>query len=220
MGTSTIGLKIMMAVSGLFFVFYVLVHMYGNLKILAGHQGFDDYAHHLRVLGEPILPYTGMLWIFRILLIVAVIAHAYSAFKLWGRAGSARSQKYAAKSTVKASFSSKTMRWGGVALLLFVIFHILHFTLRAVPMPAYTGSPAAMVVAGFQNPLILIIYTLAMIALAMHLHHGVWSACQTLGLTNTAKSRGLAKAAGMIVAVVVAVGFLIPPFAIALRFIQ
>lgn len=210
----------MMAVSGLFFVFYVLLHMYGNLQILAGHQAFDTYAHHLRVLGEPMLPYEGALWVFRILLIVALIAHAYSAIKLWGRANHARQNRYLVKNAMGASLSSRTMRWGGIALLLFVIFHLLHFTIRSLPITEYSGSPAAMVVHAFQNPLMTLIYVLAMIALGMHLHHGVWSACQTLGFTNSAKSRGLAKFAGIVVAAVVVIGFLIPPLAIQFGIIQ
>lgn len=80
---SSIGLKLMMAVSGLYFVFFVLFHMYGNLKILASHEAFDTYAHHLRTMFEPILPYEGFLWIFRLTLIIALAAHVYSALTLW-----------------------------------------------------------------------------------------------------------------------------------------
>ena len=68
-----------MAVTGAFFVLYVLLHMYGNLKVLAGQEAFDTYAHHLRTFGEPMLPYGGLLWIFRILLLGSLIGHAYAA---------------------------------------------------------------------------------------------------------------------------------------------
>ncbi|MDO5628280.1 MAG: succinate dehydrogenase cytochrome b subunit [Mobilicoccus sp.] len=220
---STIGLKIMMAVSGLFFVFYVLAHMYGNLKILAGHQAFDDYAHHLRELGEPMLPYSGFLWVFRLVLIVALVAHVYAAMTLSARAGKARGQRYEVKSSMGTSLSSRTMRWGGIALLLFIIFHLLHFTIRTFEIgtpQAGAFSPAAMVVASFQVPWLTLIYVLALVALGFHLHHGVWSACQTLGFTNTASSRALAKSAGLVLAVVVVVGFLIPPLAIQFGLIQ
>ncbi|GAB48692.1 succinate dehydrogenase cytochrome b subunit [Mobilicoccus pelagius NBRC 104925] len=210
-----------MAVSGLYFVLFVLMHMYGNLKILAGHEQFDTYAHHLRVLGEPMLPYSGFLWIFRITLIIAVVAHVYSAFKLWGRANSARSNRYLVKDAMHTPVSSRTMRWGGIALLLFIVFHLLQFTLRSFYVgTAPVSSPAAMVIAAFQTPWLTLIYVLAMIALGLHLHHGVWSACQTLGFTNTAKARGTAKAASTIVAALVVIGFLIPPFAIQLGMIK
>jgi succinate dehydrogenase / fumarate reductase cytochrome b subunit len=81
-----VALKALMAVSGLVMVAYLLAHMYGNLKVFAGQQSFDTYAHHLRTIGEPILPHTGLLWIIRVVLLAAVIGHAYAAVKLWARA--------------------------------------------------------------------------------------------------------------------------------------
>jgi succinate dehydrogenase / fumarate reductase cytochrome b subunit len=95
---------------------------------LPGRRPSTTYAHHLRTFGEPMLPYGGLLWIFRIVLI-SLIGHAYAAFTLWSRAGSARKTKYAVKKTVGSSLSSRTMRWGGVALLLFVVWHLIHFTI-------------------------------------------------------------------------------------------
>lgn len=210
-----------MAVSGLFFALFVLAHMYGNLKILAGHEQFDSYAHHLRTMGEPILPYSGMLWIFRILLLAALAAHLYSAFTLWGRANHARQQKYLVKDAMHTAVSSRTMRWGGVALLLFIVFHLFQFTFRSFYVgTAPVSSPAAMVVAAFSTWWLTLIYVLAMIALGLHLHHGVWSACQTLGFTNSAKARGMAKLAGAVVAGLVVLGFLIPPLAIQFGLIK
>lgn len=211
---STVGLKLMMAVSGLYFVFFVLFHMYGNLKILAGHQQFDDYAHHLRTMFEPILPYEGFLWIFRLTLLVAIVAHAYSAFTLWSRANAARSTRYAVKKASAASLSSKWMRWGGVALLLFIVFHLAQFTLMWINVGGTFASPAERVVGAFQVWWLTLIYVVALLALAMHLHHGVWSASQTLGWTNTAKSRRTAKTAGALLSAITVIGFLIPPLAI------
>lgn len=211
---SSIGLKFMMAVSGLYFVFFVLFHMYGNLKILAGHEEFDEYAHHLRTMFMPILPYEGFLWIFRLTLIVAIVAHIYSAVTLWGRADKARGSKYVVKKAAAASLSSKWMRWGGVALLAFIVFHLGQFTLLWINVGGTFGTPAERVVAAFEHWWLTLIYVIALIALAMHLHHGVWSACQTLGWTNTAKSRATAKTAGVAIAAIVVIGFLIPPLAI------
>ncbi|GAB95301.1 succinate dehydrogenase / fumarate reductase cytochrome b subunit [Kineosphaera limosa] len=217
---STIGLKIMMAVSGLFFVFFVLMHMYGNLKILVSHHAFDDYAHHLRVLGEPILPYEGGLWIFRILLLVALAAHAYSAFTLWSRANTARGTRYAVKKAAAASLSSKWMRWGGVALLTFIVFHLAQFTLMWINVGGTFDSPAERVVAAFQVPWLTLIYFIALAALAMHLNHGTFSALQTLGLTNTTKAYVTARLIGTAIAVIVVVGFAIPPLAILFGIIK
>ncbi len=217
---SSIGMKLMMAVSGLYFVFFVLFHMYGNLKILAGHQAFDDYAHHLRVMFEPILPYSGFLWIFRLTLIIAIVAHVYSALVLWGRANSARANRYSVKKSAAATLSSKAMRWGGITILLFVIFHLAQFTLMWVNINGTFDSPAARVVAAFQVWWLLLIYVIALIALGLHLHHGTWSAIQTLGMTNTPKSRARAKSLGLFIATVTVVGFLIPPFAIMFGLIK
>ncbi|WP_370894309.1 succinate dehydrogenase cytochrome b subunit [Janibacter sp. GXQ6167] len=220
MTSSSIGLKILMAVTGILFVLFVLAHMYGNLKVLAGEEAFNTYAHHLRTFGEPMLPYEGLLWGLRIVLILALIGHAYSAFTLWSRAQGARSQKYAVKKAIGSTLASRTMRWGGVALLLFLIFHLIHFTIvkpsvnSNYPADQIAGNPFLMVVGSFELWWMVLLYALAMVALGMHLYHGVWSASQTLGWTSSAKSRGVAKTTAHVVAAVVVVGFLIPPFAI------
>ncbi|MBD2758954.1 succinate dehydrogenase cytochrome b subunit [Yimella sp. cx-573] len=214
---STIFLKTVMAVSGLIFVGYVLLHMYGNLKIFSGEEAFNTYAHHLRTFGEPMLPYEGLLWIIRVVLLIALIAHAYSASQLWKRANQARPQKYAVKKVVAASFSSKWMRWGGVALLFFVIWHLLHFTIAKINTGSggqgadITQNPYQLVVHSFGAWWMVLIYLLAMFALAMHLHHGVWSAAQTLGFTGTPQARKIAKGAATAIALVVAIGFALPP---------
>ncbi len=215
---TTIALKLLMAATGLFFVFYVLLHMYGNLKVLAGPEAFNTYAHHLRTFGEPMLPYMGLLWIFRVLLIASLVGHAYAAFTLWSRAGSARQTKYAA---IRSVASAKWMRWGGVALLLFIAWHLIHFTiLKPVVNPdgpdaaAIAASPYAMVVASFQLWWMVLIYLLALLALGLHLAHGVYSAQQTLGLTQTPRAHVRAKGIGHVVAALVAVGFAIPPLSI------
>ncbi|MFS3128277.1 succinate dehydrogenase cytochrome b subunit [Nocardioides sp. Bht2] len=219
---STIALKLLMAVTGLIFIGYVLAHMYGNLKVFAGQDSFDTYAHHLRTFGEPMLPYEGLLWIMRVVLLLSVFGHAYAAFTLWARASKARSQKYVVKKAVAATLSSKMMRWGGVALLLFVVFHILHLTTRTITPGGDQESPYERMVVSFQPErwYIAVIYLLAMAALAMHLRHGVWSACQTLGFTNSARARLRANAAAIFLAVVVAGGFAIVPLSILFGIVE
>lgn len=210
---STIALKLLMAATGLIFVGYVLLHMYGNLKAFGGQGAFDEYAHHLRTMLMPILPYGGLVWILRVVLILALVGHAYSAFALWQRAGAARGQKYQVKKAVKATLASRTMRWGGVALLTFVVFHILHFTTRTITPGGDFDSPYERVVNSFQLWWVTAIYLVAMVALGMHLRHGVFSAMQTLGLTGTATRRRWANIAGVALAVVVAGGFALVPIA-------
>jgi succinate dehydrogenase / fumarate reductase cytochrome b subunit len=211
---STIALKLLMAVSGLVFIAYVLLHMYGNLKAFAGHDAYNEYAHHLRTIGEPMLPESGLLWVLRLVLVLALVAHVYAAVALWRRAGQARTQRYQVKRNRGSSFSSRWMRWGGVTLLLFVIWHLLNFTVGKVNVTGgATNDPYTLLVDSFGVWWLTLIYLVAMAALGMHLHHGVWSAAQTLGLTNNAKARRNAKVLGAIVAVVIAGGFsLVPVF--------
>ena len=216
---STVALKITMAVSGLIFIGYLVLHMYGNLKVFAGHDAFNEYAHHLRVFGEPMLPENGLLWIMRVLLIVALVAHLYSFVKLTARAQNARTTKYEVKKNKGSSLSSRTMRWGGVAILFFLVWHLLNFTIGKVnPNPDGTGTadPYNLLVDTFELWWMTVIYLLAMVALGMHLHHGTWSAMQTLGFTNSARSRARAKAAGWVVAVVIAGGFALVPISVLL----
>lgn len=204
-----------MAVSGLVFIGYLILHMYGNLKVFAGHEAFNEYAHHLRTFGEPMLPYSGLLWIVRVVLIVALVAHLYSALALATRASKARSTRYAVKKNLASSLSSRTMRWGGVALLIFIIWHLIHFTIGKVnPDGGATNDPYRLVVDSFSLWWMTLIYLAALVALAMHLHHGTWSAMQTLGLTNTARSRARAKQLGWVLAVVIAGGFALVPLSI------
>jgi succinate dehydrogenase / fumarate reductase cytochrome b subunit len=212
---STIALKLLMAVSGLVFIAYVLLHMYGNLKAFAGHDAYNEYAHHLRTIGEPMLPESGLLWVLRVVLVLALVAHVYAAVALWRRAGRARTQRYQVKRNRGSSFSSRWMRWGGVTILLFVIWHLLNFTVGKVNVTGgATNDPFNLLVDSFGVWWLTLIYLVAMLALGLHLHHGTWSAAQTLGLTCTAASRRRAKAAGWVLAVVIAGGFSLVPLAV------
>ena len=132
-----------MAVTGLILIGFLLAHMYGNLKVFEGRVAFDEYAHHLRTLGQPILPYSGALWIIRAVLIISVVAHMYSAFRLWSRARHARGgvRRYysnKARTGVQRSYASFTLRWGGIVIVLFVIYHLLHLTWNII----HPGGPA------------------------------------------------------------------------------
>ncbi|MFW6774597.1 succinate dehydrogenase cytochrome b subunit [Nocardioides sp. CPCC 205120] len=222
---STIALKLVMATSGLLFVAYVLAHMYGNLKAFSGQDKFNDYAHHLREFGEPILPYEGFLWIARTVLLVALVAHVVAAVLLTNRNRRARSTRYQVKKNVASSLSSRTMRWGGAALLLFIIWHLVNFSFGKVNVAtgetgSAAGDPYTLMVESFEVWWLTVIYLVAMVALALHLHHGTWSAIQTLGYTNTAAARRRAKQAGLVLAVVVAGGFSLVPLAVLFGIIE
>ena len=213
---TTVFMKMLMAVSGALFVFYVLVHMYGNLKIFSGVEAFDEYADHLRTMFTPFLPFGGFLWLFRFVLVLALIAHAWSAFYLWSKARGARTTRYVAREAARATVKSKIMRWGGVALLLFLVWHLLQFTIVKFNVGTVDagGSAGLLVISSFQVWWVVLIYLLALVALGLHLYHGVWSATQTMGWAGSSAARRRAKTTGTVIALVTSVGFALPPLAI------
>jgi succinate dehydrogenase / fumarate reductase, cytochrome b subunit len=214
-----------MAVSGLILIGFLLAHMYGNLKVFAGKEAFNDYAHHLRVLGEPILPYGGALWIIRAVLFVSIAAHMYAAFNLWSRAHKARGgvrRYYSTKSRtgVQRTYASFTLRWGGVVILLFAIYHLLHLTWNVVHPGGAAADPYQRVVNGFQIWSVVLAYTIAMVAVGLHVRHGTWSALTTLGANTSSLARRRLNAAAYVVAALLTIGFLLPPFAILFGFVS
>lgn len=213
-GRTTIALKFMMAASGLIFIGFVLTHMYGNLKAFEGHDAYNEYAEHIRTIGQPMLPYSGLLWVIRTVLIVSLVVHVACAAILSSRAAKARPVKYVKKKNVM-SISSRTMRWGGITLLLFIVWHLINFTIGKVNISGgETNDPYNLLVDTFssQGGWMTIIYLVAMLTLGFHLHHGTFSAIQTLGFTNSARSRQNARMAGWVVAIVIAGGFALVPF--------
>jgi succinate dehydrogenase / fumarate reductase cytochrome b subunit len=214
---STIFLKLLMAASGLVFVGFVLLHMYGNLKAFFGHDAFDEYAHHLRTMGTPILPYAGALWIIRAVLVLSLVVHVYCAATLWKRARRARTVRYQVKKHTGAIPASRLMRWGGVTLLLFIVWHLLNFTVGKVNVKGNgTADPYYLLVDTFDTWWLTVIYLVAMAMLGAHLHHGIWSATQTLGLTGSERTRKLAKRSAFTLAVVISGGFsIVPVFVLA-----
>ena len=211
----------LMAITGLIMIGYLLAHMYGNLKVFAGAASFDSYAEHLRELGEPILPHTGLLWIIRVVLLASVLGHAYAAFKLWARARQARgggtAKRYHStkgRNGVQRSYASFTLRWGGIVIALFVVFHLLNFTWQVINPGGASDSPYQRVVNGFSVWWLVLVYTIAMLAVGFHLRHGTWSAAQTLGLTGTPAARARWNLVAYAVAAVVAGGFAIVPLSI------
>lgn len=203
---------------------YLLLHMYGNLKIFQGQEAFDGYAHHLREFGYPILPEKGLLWIIRVVLLAAVLAHAYSAVTLWKRnkaaAGFSGGKRYHSSRGAKGvqrSYASFTMRWGGVIIGLFIIYHLLHLTVNVIAPGGASDSPYERVVNGFEIWWVTLFYTVSVIAVGFHLWHGFWSALTTLGQNRSSTRKGsrLTPLAG-VVAAVITIGFLLPPWAILL----
>ncbi len=212
---STVALKSAMAVTGTILVLYLIAHMYGNLKVFSGQAAFDGYAHGLRELGYPILPESGFLWIARIVLLASVLIHIYAVVILWRRAGRARQNRYQVKKRVQRTYASYTMRYGGVLIALFVVFHILHLTVNVIAPGGASDSPYERLVNGFQPEFwyITLFYVAAVIAVGFHLRHGIWSAMATLG-ANKESRQGKINAVAVAISLIVTIGFLLPPLAV------
>ena len=211
--------KTVMAVSGIIMILYLIAHMIGNLHAFEGADEFNEYSHWIRTIGEPAVPEETLLWIIRLVLLVSVVAHFWSAISLWRQARRARPVAYVTKKRVQQSFASRTVRWGGVILALFIIWHILDLTFGAVNPAGTDTTPYERLVASFQNIPITLFYVVSMVLLGLHLRHGIFAATQTLGQTNKRRERivnGMAYA----VSGVITVGFLLVPLSIAFGLID
>jgi succinate dehydrogenase / fumarate reductase cytochrome b subunit len=211
--------KTVMAVSGIIMILYLVAHMIGNLHAFEGAQEFNEYSHWIRTVGDPAVPHQTVLTIVRIVLIVSVVAHFWAAISLWRQARRARPVPYVTKKRVQQSFASRTVRWGGVILLLFIIWHILDLTFGVVN-PAGTGTtPYDRLVASFSNIPITLFYVVAMLVLGWHLRHGIFAATQTLGQTNKRRERAV-NATAYVVSTLLTAGFLLVPLSIAFGLID
>ncbi len=218
---SSVALKILMAVTGLLLVGFLYAHMIGNLKIFFGAETFDHYAHWLRTIGVPLLPETWYLWIQRFGLAVAVIGHIVAATILARRARKARPVRYAHRPKVQGSYAARTMRWGGVIVVLFVVYHILDLTTGTLNPIGDKQHPYANVVADFAPSrwYVTLFYTLAVVSVGLHLRHGLFSAVRTLG-QRTARGEVIARAGALLLSVVLVVGYLSVPFAVLIGLVD
>ncbi|MDO8209805.1 succinate dehydrogenase cytochrome b subunit [Conexibacter sp. CPCC 206217] len=210
---SSIGKKIAVAVSGAVLVGYVVLHMLGNLNSLYGPGGgdarVDDYAHWLRTFGEPLLPYSFVLWAVRVLLLGAVVVHITGIAQLRARSRAARGGHPARR--IGRSFSSATAILTGLLLLAFIVFHILQFTTLTIDVtPLREGAVYANLYNAFQKWYFVLLYVLAVGSLGFHLKHGLWSATQTLGLDRPERNQGIRRTATAL-SVVVVIGFALVP---------
>ncbi|MFH9725539.1 succinate dehydrogenase [Streptomyces sp. NPDC017254] len=202
-----------MAVSGLLMLGYLVAHVAGNLKVFFGPEEFNAYGHWLRVMGAPVLHHEWALWLVRIALLAAVVAHAVCAYQLSRRDVKARPTAYVHRRR-RASYATRTMRWGGIILALFIVWHILDLTTGTVhPGGFEEGKPYQNVVDTFSTWYGNVIYIVAMLAVGLHVRHGFWSAAQTLGVGNARRER-LLRAAADILALVLTAGFVSVPVAV------
>jgi len=212
--STTVGKKAVMGVTGLLMLLYVVVHMLANLRIFLGRDSIDSYAVWLRTVLDGALGYAGFVWIVRVGLVLCVVLHMTAAIQLARRAHRATSPGgYQHRRKVQGSYAARTMRWGGVILALFVVYHVLDLTAGVLNPNGVHLAVYDNVIADFQHWYVTLFYALAVVALGFHIRHGLWSALQSLGASTAARRRRIqAVSAG--VAGAITVGFLSVPFAV------
>lgn len=214
--SSVIGKKVVMAVTGAVLILFVLAHMMGNMKIFNGPDEINAYSRFLREVGWPELGYGQLLWIVRGVLFISAILHITAATQLTILNRQARPVDYGSRKNVETTWGALTMRWGGVLLAVFIVFHLFHFTGGMVGFEPGQFEHLMVyqnVVAGFQNVPIAMFYILAMGALCLHLDHGIWSMLQTLGWVNLDNTRNL-RMISRVVALIIFAGFVSVPISV------
>lgn len=184
---SSIGKKAVMAITGVILFGWIFLHMVGNLKLYLGPEHMNEYAHFLKAIGAPAVPETGVLWLMRLLLLVCVVLHIHAAYALTRMSSEARPVAYRNRDYVRATYASRTMRWGGVIILLFILYHLAHLTIGwrvAGEADFIRDDVYHNVVVGFRVWWVSALYIIANLALGLHLYHGVWSLFNSLGLNH------------------------------------
>jgi succinate dehydrogenase / fumarate reductase cytochrome b subunit len=226
-----VALKALMAVTGLLLIAFLLMHMFGNLKMFIGEEAFNHYAEWLKGLSDdggilyPILPRGWFIWVFRAVLLAAVVLHIYSAAKLWRRAKAASPSTYEAKRRLAQTYSARTMRWGGIILAGLLIFHLAQFTVHAALTngtfaSTYQSSAYKMVVGEFSQWWMVLVYAIWMVAVCMHIRHGFWSAFATLGANTSPRAKVILDACAWAIALVLFIGFMMMPVAVLFGWIH
>jgi len=206
-----------MAITGLVLILFLLMHMVGNLKMFMGAESFNHYAEWLK--GEilyPIFPKGSFIWLFRLVLVACIVAHMYSAWVLTVRDRAARGSNYVVTKRRAQTYSARTMRWGGVILAGFLVFHLLQFTVKAITTGfAASDDPYTMFVKSFSGSMgfMVIIYALWLVSVCMHVRHAVWSSLTTLGLNTSKRAAGVLNGIAVVVAVLLFLGFIAAPLA-------
>jgi succinate dehydrogenase / fumarate reductase cytochrome b subunit len=219
---SSVGKKAVMAVTGGILFLFLIAHMIGNLKVFLGRRAFDDYAHWLRTIGEPAVPHRTLLSIVEAVLFVSVVLHIWAAASLTRQAHQARPVKYAvALKAEEDRYATHVMRWGGVVILLFVIWHLLDMTFGVVNPKDGSTDAYAKIVASFDPSrwYNTAFYVIAVILVGFHLKHGLWSACQSLGWGRQDRYRGL-RVFSDVVAVVLTIGFVSVPIMVTIGVVK
>lgn len=204
---SSVGKKVIMAVTGLIMVAYLITHVVANLLVFQGPTRINAYSAFLHGTG-------GALWLARLILLLSLILHVVAAVQLAARRVEARPIAYAGGRKPQVStWASRSIRWGGGLILAFLIYHILHFTIGTAHPDFVEGDPYHNVATGFHNPVVVVVYLVAMAAVGLHLYHGVWSSGRSLGMSPPSPDP-LRRTVAMALAVLVWLGFTVIPLAV------
>ena len=204
-GTS-IGKKVVMAITGLILFGYVIGHVLGNLQVFIGAPQLNEYAAMLKA-------NAALLWGVRMVLLVSVVLHIVASVQLTRMSWRSRPEGYHYKDVIQADYAARTMRWSGPIIAVFVIYHLLHLTTGSVHPQFDAHDVYRNVIIGFRVWPVALFYIIAMVALAFHLWHGVWSMFQTLGLINPKSDRIIRRLAAL-ASLAIAVGFISIPMAV------
>jgi succinate dehydrogenase / fumarate reductase cytochrome b subunit len=212
---STVGKKVVMAATGVVLVGFVIGHMVGNLQVYLGAEALNHYGELLRE-----LLHGSFIWIFRAVILVSVALHIWAATALTLGSWAARPIGYKRRPQYgESTYASRTMRWGGPILLIFIIYHLLHLTTGQAHASFVQGDVYNNVIAGFSVWWVSAFYIFAMLVLGFHLWHGVWSMLQTLGLSHPSYNR-LRTAIAWLVTLVVVLGNISIPVAVLTGFVS
>ena len=209
---STVGKKVVMALTGAIGLGYVAAHMLGNLQVFEGAGKINAYAALLK-------SNMGLLWMARSVLVIAVGLHIVAAYQLARISQRSRPVGYKRWRAVGSDFASRTMRWTGPLIALFIVYHLLHLTTGAVHPDFVEADVYHNVISGFRVWYVSVIYIVAMLMLALHLYHGAWSMFESLGLNHPKYNRLIRALATILTAIVVA-GFIAIPAAVLMGFIS
>lgn len=212
---TTIGKKVIMAITGGIWVLYVIMHMFGNLKFFQGPEAINGWAHFLRTFGSEVVGYEGVLWLVRIVLAISLVLHVWMAWQLSRLSWASRPVKYSRRRWLAADFSGRTMRWGGLFIALFLVVHILQLTTGTLTPGFQEGEVYRNLLLTFRNSAVAAFYILMMLVLGLHLYHGIWSLFHSLGWNSYPSNSGLHRL-GQLLAIIIPVGFVTIPISIVL----
>jgi succinate dehydrogenase / fumarate reductase, cytochrome b subunit len=210
---TSVGKKAVMAVTGIIMVAYLVTHVLANLLVFQGPEQINTYSRFLHGTG-------GALWAARLVLLAALVLHIVAAVQLTARRQAARPVGYAGGREAQVStFASRSIRWGGGVILVFLVYHILHFTLGTVHPSFVEGDPYHNVAAGFASPAVVLFYELAMAVVGLHLYHGIWSSGRSLGL-SAPSPRPIRRQLALVLSLIVWAGFAAIPVAVYMGVIR